>query len=484
MVARRFVIFSIQEHHFFFNHHILILPSSLWPLELGGDEGMAGARRGAGQAAALRRRGQLLAAALVMTSCAVVLVAKQLREGSVGATALLRSDEIERARGFLDQRKGASTPAAAGTSATGAHLGATHDQVAGDHHYRLIRSGGDGISAGLVGSLEKAMDTSIDNKVNAFLSAPAIGSMPVPEVDQVGYWGPDKLPGAEHARENASHEYLRKLQAQKRQLERQKARLLSDLASQKRAAAIQAARDSIGLNEQRLARATAIARKRVSEQAQQAASAMAKKMQEAAIAKQAYNHAVAVADKRIGDLDAMVHSTNNYGQEIAKAAGSSLQQLPAATAPIPASEVGKGAPHAVHVEYAGSIVEPMAGEKPAAIAGHAKHGALARGERAVRGTRLYRYLKQEKELERKIRAAERAARKKAAADAVPSQTSATVENGFIRTIAKALLDNKKAIHKDEAAAGRLKQKQEALYASMKALKTSDELLFRKVNHFD
>ena len=66
----------------------------------------------------------------------------------------------------------------------------------------------------------------------------------------------------------------------------------------------------------------------------------------------------------------------------------------------------------------------------------------------------------------------------------PTQTSATVENGFIRTIAKALLDNKKAIHKDEAAAGRLKQKQEALYASMKALKTSDELLFRKVNHFD
>ena len=216
---------------------------------------MAGDRRAAGQAAALRRRGQLLAAALVVTSCAVVLVAKQLREGRVGATALLRSDEIERARGFLDQRTGASTSAAAGTSSTGAHLGATHDQVAGDHHYRLIRSGGDGISAGLVGSLEKAMDTSIDNKVNAFLSAPAIGSMPVPEVDQVGYWGPDKLPGAEYARENASHEYLRKLQAQKRQLERQKARLLSDLASQKRAAAIQAARDSIGLNEQRLARA-------------------------------------------------------------------------------------------------------------------------------------------------------------------------------------------------------------------------------------
>ncbi|MGB1591142.1 MAG: hypothetical protein ACPIOQ_00190, partial [Promethearchaeia archaeon] len=105
------MIFSQEEHHFFLNHHIL---SSLWPLELGGDEGMAGARRGAGQAAALRRRGQLLAAALVMTSCAVVLVAKQLREGSVGATALLRSDEIERARGFLDQRKGASTPAAAG----------------------------------------------------------------------------------------------------------------------------------------------------------------------------------------------------------------------------------------------------------------------------------------------------------------------------------------------------------------------------------
>ena len=83
--------------------------------------------------------------------------------------------------------------------------------------------------------------------------------------------------------------------------------------------------------------------------------------------------------------------------------------------------------------------------------------------------------------------AERAAKKHTLAAhkaaATPQHTS-PVQTAFIHSIASALYDNKMAIKKDEEAAAHLKQKQQALYASMKALKTSDELLFRKVNHFD
>jgi len=99
-------------------------------------------------------------------------------------------------------------------------------------------------------------------------------------------------------------------------------------------------------------------------------------------------------------------------------------------------------------------------------------------------TKLYHYLQQQKVLEAKIRAAERAAKKHnltATKAAVKPSHNAKVQTTFIRTIAKALYDNKQAIKKDEDAAAHLKRKQQALFASMKALKHSDELLFQKVN---
>ena len=106
------------------------------------------------------------------------------------------------------------------------------------------------------------------------------------------------------------------------------------------------------------------------------------------------------------------------------------------------------------------------------------------GEDAKKGTKLYHYLQQQKLLEAKIKAAERAAEKhrvSAAKVAGEPSHNSKVQTTFIRSIAKALYDNKQAIKTDEDAAAHLKKKQEALFASMKALKRSDELLFKKID---
>jgi hypothetical protein len=420
------------------------------------------ASRSVGRAkAAARRRGQLIAVGLIAVAAIGTVITGELRARAGGAAVLMQTSNLK---------------------------------------LKPHQSGSDdyGISEGLVGSLEKAMDASIDNKVSAFLSAPAIGSIPVPEAVSPGAGYPRKgafVPKS-YAAEYSTHLYLKKLMAQKRQLERKKAKLMSDLRARHRAVALQAAQESIALNEQHLARATQIAKMRLARKAQQAARAMAAKMREATIAKQTYIHAEAVADSRINDLNTMLRNTESYGQVAAKPAGPSSQQLSsAAKAGVveSADPAGSKGTAALHVEYAGSIIEPVPTAKataglPAGTSPH-KVGTLTRiksrkmstqSDDAKQGTKLYHYLQEEKELQRKIRIAEHATRPNpvAAADSPPT---AKVEFKFISTIAKALKKNKRAIKKDQAVAEQLKRKQEALYTSMKALKQSDELLFQKVN---
>lgn len=419
---------------------------------------------------AAKRRGQQLAIAIVAAAFVVTLAAGQLRE-KVDQPMLLETSKLDEPSvrasdwGKVKTSKEASLP---------------------DDHNSY-----DGISDGLVGSLEQAMDVSIDDKVSAFLSAPAIGSLPIPGIGPVvasggrGAFVPSDYK-AEYADKMATHSYLAKLNAEKRQLERQKAKLMADLRAQHTAVATQVARASVDLNEQQLARALEIAKFRQAQQAQQAARAMAKKMREATIAKQTYIHAQAVAEQRIHDLDEMVHQTNSYGSFIAKPQGSSAQQLSATPAENDAHAVvdvavAKPAPagHAAAATSAASAGDVSKGAEKRSFG-----ASVERGE-AKKGTKLYHYLQEQKELESKIKAAERAAmRHDAGKDASGSSHNSKVQTAFIHTIAKALYDNKAAIKKDETVAQELKDKQKALFASMRALKESDELLFQKVNAVD
>lgn len=407
-------------------------------------------------AVAARRRGQQLAVALVAMACVVTLAAGELRERKEAPSVLLQTSKLD---------------------------------IAGK------KESYDGISTGLIGSLEKAMDVSIDNKVDAFLSAPEIGSIPVPGIGPVhagggrGAFVPADY-AAEYSEKKATHNYLAKLSAQKRQLEREKAKLMADLRARHRAAQTEAVKDSIEYNEEHLERAQEIAKMRLAQQAQQAARQMAKKMREATIAKQTYIHAQAVAEQRIHDLNMMVHNTDSYGSFIAKPKASPGQQLSAAVA-VPAVNAAAAAkPEAVAKRAA---VQYTAEAKPAPAAagtvqeGSDKNGASAVSKDVTKGTKLYHYLQEQKELEVKIKAAERAAKKhkiSAVKKAGEPSHNSKVQTAFIRTIAKALSENKEAIKKDEGAASHLKMKQEALFASMKALKRSDELLFQKVKTED
>ena len=406
-------------------------------------------------AEAAMRRGQLLSVALIAVSCFVTLAAPQLRERAAGASALLQKTSKLDIAGKKDSY--------------------------------------DGISSGLMGSLEKTMDASIDNEVSAFLSAPAIGALPIPEVGPVvangghGAFIPDAYKD-EYAEKAKTHSYLAKLAAEKRQLEREKAKLMDDLRARHKAAQMEATKASIAYNELHLKRAQEIAQMRQAQRAQQVARAMAKKMREATIAKQTAIHAQAVANARIHDLDAMVHQTAGYGHFLAKPAGSEAQKLSSVRTSKSTAAAGTAVP-AVGGADAQPAVAPVshiaAGKGDAADGDTVgMGGASAKSEDAKQGTKLYHYLQEQKVLEAKIKAAERAAKRHqlsaTKAAATPSH-NAKVQTTFIRTIAKALYDNKQAIKKDEDAAALLKKKQQALFASMKALKHSDELLFQKVD---
>ena len=400
--------------------------------------------------AAAKRRGQLLAVALLSVSCVAALSAALLRERALGAAVL------EKKTSKLD--------------------------IAGeDDSY-------EGISSGLMGSLEKAMDASIDNKVSAFLSASAIGSLPVPEMGPVVVKGgrgafPDAY-STEYAEKMRTDAYLRKLAAQKRQLEREKAKLMADLRARRTATAMEAARQSIAYHTEHLARAEEIAKFRLAQHAQQAARAMAKKMREATIAKQTNIHAQAVADRRIMDLDAMVANTDHYGGFVVKPKQIGKHRSRAREARSVTLAMKLAAADAT----AAAPAEHAATDRPEPAAVRvAKEGASVAKDYAKKGTKLYHYLQQEKELEAKIKAAERAAKKHMlAADkaAANPQHKSAVQSAFIHSIAQALYNNKQAIKKDEDAAAHLKEKQQALVASMKALNHSDELLFKQFKRDD
>lgn len=396
------------------------------------------------------RRGQLLSVTIIAVACVVTLAAGQLRESASGAAVLLQTSKLD---------------------------------IAGKEDSY------DGISSGLMGSLEKTMDASIDNEVNAFLSAPAIGAMPIPEVGAVtakggrGAFIPDAYKD-EYAAKAKTHSYLAKLGAEKRQLEREKEQLMQELRARHKAAQMQATKASIAYNELHLERAKEIAQMRQAQQAQQVARAMAKKMREATIAKQTAIHAQAVADARIHDLDAMVRQTDRYGHFIAKPAATAAQKLSSLPASKPPAAVA--AAEAKPEPASASPAAASKGDSAGTSRGAAVKigGASLQGEDAKKGTKLYHYLQQQRRLEAKIKAAERAAKKHrvmAAKVAGEPSHNSKVQTTFIRSIAKALYDNKQAIKKDEDAAAHLKKKQEALFASMKALKHSDELLFQKID---
>lgn len=407
----------------------------------------SGLSRSAAEAAV--RRGQLLSVTLIAVSCVVTLAAGQLHERASGASMLLQTSKLD---------------------------------IAGK------KDSYDGISSGLMGSLEKTMDASIDNEVSAFLSAPAIGAMPIPEVGSVSAKGgrgafiPDAYKD-EYAAKAETHSYLAKLGAEKRQLEREKAKLMDDLRARHKAAQMRATKASIAYNELHLQRAKEIAQMRQAQQAQQVARSMAKKMREATIAKQTAIHAQAVADARIHDLDAMVQQSNGYGQFIAKPAVSETHKLSSSRrASLPAA-TQTGAKARPKPASASRTVVSKGDNDAVRDATVNKGGVSLHDEDAKKGTKLYRYLEQQKQLEAKIKAAERAAKKhrlSAAKEAGKASHNSKVQTTFIRTIAKALYNNKQAIHKDEDAAANLKKKQEALFASMKALKHSDELLYEKI----
>jgi len=278
--------------------------------------------------------------------------------------------------------------------------------------------------------------------------------------------------------------YLRKLAAQKRQLEREKAKLMADLRARRTATAMEAARQSIAYHTEHLARAEEIAKFRLAQQAQQAARAMAKKMREATIAKQTYIHAQAVADRRIMDLDAMVANTDHYGGFVVKPKQIGKHRSRAREARSVTLAMKLAAADAT----AAAPAEHAATDRPEPAAVRvAKEGASVAKDYAKKGTKLYHYLQQEKELEAKIKAAERAAKKHMlAADkaAANPQHKSAVQSAFIHSIAQALYNNKQAIKKDEDAAAHLKEKQQALVASMKALNHSDELLFKQFKRDD
>jgi len=165
------------------------------------------------------------------------------------------------------------------------------------------------LSANLLSGLQNAMDTSVDSKVQQFMSAPR-GSPTVPVPAMQGYHR--LLPFDPHP--YVTQTQMDRLLAEKRELEHKREAILRTLRLRREAAAAKAAKDAANLDRIRLQRAVTAAKKRQLEMAQRASRAAAQEMKQAAVAKEQAMHAAAVAESRQKQL-AYMSSVNEQQAE-------------------------------------------------------------------------------------------------------------------------------------------------------------------------
>eukprot|EP00286_Rhodomonas_abbreviata_P002640 CAMPEP_0181347206 /NCGR_PEP_ID=MMETSP1101-20121128/33756_1 /TAXON_ID=46948 /ORGANISM="Rhodomonas abbreviata, Strain Caron Lab Isolate" /LENGTH=381 /DNA_ID=CAMNT_0023459407 /DNA_START=58 /DNA_END=1203 /DNA_ORIENTATION=- len=306
------------------------------------------------------------------------------------------------------------------------------------------------LSGDLLGGLEQAMDSSVDSRVKAFIAAPrAAGSIPVTQM--TGHH--NLLPFDPHP--YVTQTQLDRLLAEKRELERKREAILRTLRIRRQAAAAKAAKDAAALDKIRLERAVVAAKKKQLESAQRAARAAAHEMQEAAVAKQQAMHAASVAAARQRELNYM--STVNKEHADAAAQADTAQNA------------------ADDMQY--------------------------QQDKSAVDSKLAHYLAQEKDLLRKIAAAEKVAQHggkwpaegmplsappAAAAASHPQQLSAAgerrkgVEQTVMTTLAGAMQRNERQEEADERAAQQLHSKYSALTSRVQSLQSADERLKREM----
>eukprot|EP00960_Hanusia_phi_P061803 764948-Hanusia_phi.AAC.3 len=302
------------------------------------------------------------------------------------------------------------------------------------------------LSGDLLGSLEQAMDSSVDNKVQSMMSTHA-----VQHVSSVqGYH--KLLPFDPHP--YVTQTQLDRLLAEKRELETKREAILRTLRLRREAAAAKAAKDAAALDRIRLERAVTAAKKRQLQAAQRAARAAASEMKQAAIAKQQAIHAAQIASARQKELEYMSQVNHQQAEEAAQYAEKE------------------------------NIADDMQYQQ----------------DKSAVDSKLKGYIVQEKDLLRKIAAAEKVAAHggKWPETGMPKTLSAKVPQGqlkqmgrsnvnnaetqIIGSIAHAIQDNKEQIQKDRMQAEQLRAKEMSVSSKvqMQALKESDLRLSKEL----
>jgi hypothetical protein len=171
------------------------------------------------------------------------------------------------------------------------------------------------LSANLLSGLQSAMDTSVDSRVQQFMSAPR-GAPTVPVPAMQGYHR--LLPFDPHP--YVTQTQMDRLLAEKRELEHKREAILRTLRLRREAAAAKAAKDAANLDRIRLQRAVTAAKKRQLEMAQRASRAAAQEMKQAAIAKEQAMHAAEVAEARQKELAYMSSENEQQSERAAEMA--------------------------------------------------------------------------------------------------------------------------------------------------------------------
>ncbi|EKX48379.1 hypothetical protein GUITHDRAFT_151873 [Guillardia theta CCMP2712] len=299
------------------------------------------------------------------------------------------------------------------------------------------------LSGDLLGSLEQAMDSSVDNKVQSMMS-----TRPVQHVSSVqGYH--KLLPFDPHP--YVTQTQLDRLLAEKRELETKREAILRTLRLRREAAAAKAAKDAAALDRIRLERAVTAAKKRQLQAAQRAARAAASEMKQAAIAKQQAIHAAEVASARQKELEYMSEVNHQQAEESAQYAAKE------------------------------NVADDMQYQQ----------------DKSAVDSKLKGYLLQEKDLLRKIAAAEKVAAhggkwpetgmpKTLSAKAAQGQLRQTTTNAnsaesqIIGSIAQAITNNKRQIQRDRVQAQQLQAKEISINSNVEALKASDLRLSKEL----
>jgi hypothetical protein len=165
----------------------------------------------------------------------------------------------------------------------------------------------------LSATLLSAMDSSVDNRVQQFMSAPR-GAPTVPVPAMQGYHR--LLPFDPHP--YVTQTQLDRLLAEKRELQHKREAILRTLRLRREAAAAKAAKDAANLDRIRLQRAVTAAKKRQLEMAERASRAAAAEMQQAAVAKQQAMHAASVAESRQKQLAYMSSENERQAENAAE----------------------------------------------------------------------------------------------------------------------------------------------------------------------